>query len=1025
MRHLICGVTFLTGILTWSTAAFSWAEAPSIRILEKEIGAREDRVREFVAIRKMAEERGLRVWLFGGTAAAYAHYVKWDLLREHGDHSFQPDRFDYDFMNIFRSTQDLDIVVDGTTDQVVEFQNALQKKFPYFTGNKHQWEARPLRSEVDDKEPLLHNPDFLNQHTDSNSTGLIELTRTHEPIIKDLRDWESNEPQFLKDAAEGNLHYYFSSSHETTNRFKAGKNPPILSVVRYFTKAFQYGLRMRSNDLADLQRIVDEFSPETSFDSYVENWLNKNAPKLFMHAVDLEYAWNTLEKIGLRTKLIDHAKAYRLHEMALWLNKEPLRQTSDPLRLRFDQTHSQAEIENLTAGELGISIVTHETNGISAYEAIRRSHKGVPNVFISRQDGDGESAVFGNGFYTCIGTKGATGSGFHIRFKVDPSAREGIDFFRASDNIIVWITRDKLEIIPDSLRLSSADIVRLLTNPSFVNERGQQEYLFRRMARMEDQELIKAYEEVDRLIADRATYHSLESFIVRRPEFVRAPQWMSWSATLLNCKQCTFSKVPLFELRIQKIESEFPKDAFREIDQYIKIPELVPHIAENILKSPLYMQAPQWPSWINRVIMSRLKVERTTLLGLPNVVAMRSWKRWYEHALAVQNDYYEEAKFFDLLSLPSVQTKPGWLELVLKTVQKAKADAATCILRFIFHPEIVKRPDYHQVADRLLRETIGFTSDEHNFFTQLLLINESRSLPHWKEHVVALAKGSDWSTSYAVDIVVRHPRLFAELSKDPAFMKLIDKVFASGKWAPHSISLTIKKLLLDNEFRGTATWKRWFRLYLNAYLNPRKNIKTDELFDTEDPTFSGDVQNSPLGILIEVLSLDEILSDPNWPSWTYHILKRANPYAISKILNSPKIRSSAKYDAFIDLLVEDMIHRGRKTKFGKNLIETVLTSDWLQAQPRWEGWIDALIDVYPAEIARHVLESSKNRNIDRWFRHILIHHFRSVGITGASRVYVGNQAIARSEELFDLYHQDTRRKRLRCAKLLETSSKIQ
>lgn len=49
--------------------------AVSLRFwLISEIAARRVRVPEFQFIREEALRRGLRVWLFGGTAAGYSHY---------------------------------------------------------------------------------------------------------------------------------------------------------------------------------------------------------------------------------------------------------------------------------------------------------------------------------------------------------------------------------------------------------------------------------------------------------------------------------------------------------------------------------------------------------------------------------------------------------------------------------------------------------------------------------------------------------------------------------------------------------------------------------------------------------------------------------------------------------------------------------------------------------------------------------------------------------------------------------------
>ena len=200
--------------------------------LSQEIGKRVLDVEEFRFIRQESQKLGVHAYLFGGTAAGFAHYVKWDALRNQGNTRYQPDRFDYDYSNIYRSNQDLDIVIDGSPAQAKELEARLREKFPHLQGSKNAWEVRPLRSSAGTKEALLGNPDFLNQHTDSNSTGMIEITAPENKgsIIKDLKDMSAATPHFLKDVAEGKLHFYFSPTHWDTARAKRGDNPPILYV---------------------------------------------------------------------------------------------------------------------------------------------------------------------------------------------------------------------------------------------------------------------------------------------------------------------------------------------------------------------------------------------------------------------------------------------------------------------------------------------------------------------------------------------------------------------------------------------------------------------------------------------------------------------------------------------------------------------------------------------------------------------------------------------------------------------------
>ncbi len=431
--------------------------------LASEIAARRARVPEFEFIRNEAEKRGLRVWLFGGTAAGYGHYVKWDLLREAGDLRFQKARFDYDYTNIYRSTQDLDIVVDGSASQAQEFQQVLKTQFPYFVGSKATpWEVRSLREASHDKGAILDDFGFMNQHTDSNSTGMIELTNPpqHESVVRDIRDWKNaNDSQFLKDVHEDKLTYYFSPTHEQTARAKEGKNPPIFSVVRALTKAFQYDLKLRPEDLAVMKKEIDQFSPYRDLRSAdAQRWLEKNGKKLYQHAVDIEYASETLNQLGLKQKLLAIKNNPNDQDsLSWWMSKEPLK--AKPV----------GEGSGTTAKELGLDVVAHETNNFLAYESITRAHTGEPNVLISRQGAAGETAVYGNGFYTKTGIKGARGTGITIRFKVDPNAREGKDFTRSGE-FIIWQNKNAIRVIPESLEMSPSQYFEFLAEGKEISE---------------------------------------------------------------------------------------------------------------------------------------------------------------------------------------------------------------------------------------------------------------------------------------------------------------------------------------------------------------------------------------------------------------------------------------------------------------------------------------------------------------------------------------------------------------------------
>jgi hypothetical protein len=414
-------------------------------------------VPEFQYMRETAHKMGLRVWLFGGTASSFLHYAKWDLAKNKGLMDLQKDRFDFDFTNIFRSTQDLDLVIDGTVDKAQEFERIMKEKFPHFLGSKTKWETRTLRyhrgvpTKIGFKEALLNDKDFEKQNTDSHSLGLVEITLSQDPMTRDLRHW--NEPKghsvFLEDALNNEITYFRSPEHFTTARAQAGENPEILSVLRLLVKAFQYELTFSEQSLIPMGEIIKTFNPSSVTNSVAQHKIEETAKKLIFHAVNLEYTINKLEELGLRQKLIQMGDPNEAHSFAWWINREPLR--SKPVGLGRGKT----------AKALGIDIVAHETSDFLAYESITRAHSGEPNVLISREDTVGESAVFGKGFYTQLGRLGARNTGLTIRFTVDPLAREGSDFIihREADTFIIFQNKKALKIIQESLNFTLDDFI--------------------------------------------------------------------------------------------------------------------------------------------------------------------------------------------------------------------------------------------------------------------------------------------------------------------------------------------------------------------------------------------------------------------------------------------------------------------------------------------------------------------------------------------------------------------------------------
>ncbi len=423
--------------------------------LRNEILFRRSKVSEFIRIEKMARNYGLRVFLFGGAASSFANYVRWDLERRNGRSELKEVYFNYDWDRIYKSSQDLDLAVSAFDEKndnqknIEQFEKALVEEFPALRIDIHRLNGPYVNYEKKERPSLLGNSDFISQNGDSVSTGLIELTSSSE--IMDLRSAASEEALFLRDLSLGQIKFLESATHADSSRSRAGINPAMFSVIRYFVNALRYDLKLLPEDQTTIQNIISDFDPNLLLRSekidYLRNWLKANTRKMVSQTVDLERAYTIINSFNLREKLApldDEAKKVGSLDWILSRLSLP----SDPAKISALNRYSKKT--NKTASDLSLTTITHQTSSLEAFEQITGNPFGRANFFISIED-NGQHARYGSGFYALEGMRGThpNSLSYHIVMSIKPIAKEGEDFELVNSilgKIVLGFNREVFEI---------------------------------------------------------------------------------------------------------------------------------------------------------------------------------------------------------------------------------------------------------------------------------------------------------------------------------------------------------------------------------------------------------------------------------------------------------------------------------------------------------------------------------------------------------------------------------------------------
>ena len=404
-------------------------------------------VKEFAAISELASKMNLRVWLAFGSAASFAYHIKFSILAKQEPHKYNKDYEHLAYSNLFRSNQDLDLVLDATPEESIEFQKRLLNEYPYLAGLKIHWDLRTLNYDIGNlgdisyREALLQNWSFAHQHSDSHSLGLIELRPLSDynksPLVRDARNWDSNKSQFLQDVLDSNLSIYYSNSHAKTERYKNGTNPAYFPAIRALIKASQYNAKINSNGMRALSQMFQSLPRANGkISDFEKKFLARFIPKLFHNSIDLNYTHFLIDALRIRQRLIEIADAIDNQDIKWWLQRSPLPNYSQK---KYSAKHSLAK---QIAQQLGVHkiVLMHSFKTFGDYESIIRSPYLQMNAFREEQIVLGNGIVLKNrGIKTQLMQAGTRLSGYNVIYELKPDAVSEYDFMYFKDKQVFII----------------------------------------------------------------------------------------------------------------------------------------------------------------------------------------------------------------------------------------------------------------------------------------------------------------------------------------------------------------------------------------------------------------------------------------------------------------------------------------------------------------------------------------------------------------------------------------------------------
>lgn len=361
---------------------------------------------------KLGQKHNVRITFVGNTATDLLQYAYLLARSEKGDNRPIKNRLDFHFSNIFPFSftehSPLEILLEGKKENVSALEDQIKTRFSFA-------KIRFVNK---------NNPGYA---YDSYNRAFLELESL------------SFSKKLLADVLKQEISFDLNSIPESHR---------IIAIHNYIFKAALYALQVPAEVQQEIRLFLSSANTkDIKLTEFQKSLLARNEFLFNRRGYDQEYGYNLLAQIDPNGVL--NIPGSKLIESDLYL---PFKNKNFGL--------------GKTAAELGITHVNHQTKMREVVAAIASSPYGKPNVRMSFAPGLFEESAYnarrGTGFYTMKGFSPwhPDWGNYRVKFRVNPSARLGKDFFIYNNEII--FRTNVLEVVYDQHSQRPIDMFKSL-----------------------------------------------------------------------------------------------------------------------------------------------------------------------------------------------------------------------------------------------------------------------------------------------------------------------------------------------------------------------------------------------------------------------------------------------------------------------------------------------------------------------------------------------------------------------------------